>query len=282
MPSTILPKKAAVLGHPALHSLSPRLHGYWLRQHGIAGDYVAMDITPEALAATLKNLRGLGLAGVNLTVPHKEAALPIVDRLDETARLVGAVNLVVLGADGGLDGRNTDVYGFAENLKSAGWAKIPGHAVVLGAGGAARGVIAALAQLGFDRIVVVNRTRGRAERLAEAMQGIAQVEAADWEKKEDALAGAALLVNTTALGMKGQPELDIALDALPKQATVTDIVYVPLQTDLLRQAAARGYRTVDGLGMLLHQARPSFAAFFGVMPDVTADLRRSVLEGMGS
>ncbi|MDE2030579.1 MAG: shikimate dehydrogenase [Alphaproteobacteria bacterium] len=271
--STPVPK-AAVMGWPVAHSLSPRLHGFWLQKHGIPGTYEAIGIEPQNLEAALRTLPGQGFRGVNLTVPLKEIALNIVDDLDAAAQRIGAVNLVIVGADGKLEGRNTDAYGFAQNLLAAN--VLPGgKALVLGAGGAARAVLAALTDMGFDDVVVTNRTPERAQKLARDFS----VPAIDWADAAAAMVDVSLLVNATSLGMKGQPPLEITLDALPQSATVTDIVYVPLETGLLRAARQRGLKTVDGLGMLLHQARPAFAAFFGGDPEVTEELRHFILEG---
>lgn len=269
-------KLAGVMGWPVAHSLSPRLHGYWLDRHRIDGAYVPLAVPPEKFATALRALPALGFAGANVTVPHKEAALAAVDRVEPLAERIGAVNTVVVDADGTLEGRNTDAFGFVANLDegASGWRKSASPAVVLGAGGAARAVVAALIDLGIA-VRLVNRTTERAQALADSIGGI--VDIVPWSQRVEALDGAGLLVNTTTLGMTGKPALEISLAPLPKTATVNDIVYAPLQTDLLRAAAARGNKTVDGLGMLLHQARPGFAAWFGVEPEVTADLRAFVL-----
>jgi shikimate dehydrogenase len=266
---------AGVMGWPVAHSRSPRLHNYWLAQHGIDGAYVPLPVKPENLTMALRALPALGFAGVNLTVPHKETALAVVDRIEPTAGTIGAINLVVVGADGRLEGRNTDVYGFMAHLRAQapGWsAQAP--AVVLGAGGAARAVIVGLIEAGVREIRLLNRTRNRAEQLTELGPSVV---VHDWDTRAAALEGAGLLVNTTTLGMTGQPPLEIDLAALPQAAVVDDIVYSPLETPLLAAARARGHTIVDGLGMLLHQARPSFQAFFGIDPAVTAELRAHVL-----
>lgn len=269
---------AGVMGWPVGHSRSPLLHNYWLACYGIDGAYVPFAVRPDGLEAALRALPALGLAGVNLTVPHKERALALMDRLDAAAQRIGAVNTVVV-SDGRLEGRNTDGYGFIENLHAGatGWRASNGAAVVIGAGGAARAIIAALIDDGVPEIRLVNRTLARAEALA-AEFGKPLV-ALQWEQRVAALDGAALLVNATTLGMTGQPPLDLALDALPKTAVVTDAVYAPLETALLAAARARGNVCVDGLGMLLHQARPGFAAWFGRDPEVTPELRAHVLAG---
>ncbi|GAB6052454.1 shikimate dehydrogenase [Magnetospira thiophila] len=273
-------KLAGVMGWPVGHSLSPRLHGYWLRQRGIDGAYVPLAVRPEDCAQVLRDLPRMGFRGCNVTVPHKETALATVDDLDEQARRIGAVNTVVVGDDGRLLGRNTDAYGFMANLQAAmpKWSAAHGPAVVLGAGGAARAVCVGLLDAGCPEIRLSNRTRARAESLVTALDGPIQV--VDWPDRHVALDGAALLVNTTTLGMTGQPPLEISLDALPNTALVTDIVYSPLHTDLLKQAARRGNPWVDGLGMLLHQAVPGFEAWFGQRPQVTEDLRRFMLEAV--
>ncbi len=267
---------AGVVGWPVTHSRSPRLHGYWLRRHGIDGAYVPLPVRPEHVATALRALPLLGFAGANVTVPHKEAALAVVDRVEPLARRIGAVNTLVIAADGSIEGRNTDAYGFLENLRQGcpDWRPGDGPAVVLGAGGAARAVCAALGDAGVPEIRLLNRTAARAEAVAAAVGGPVNVRG--WDERAAALAGAALLVNATTLGMEGAPPLDLALDALPAAAVVTDIVYQPLHTDLLRRARGRGHRVVDGLGMLLHQARAGFAAWFGVDPAVTEELRAFV------
>ncbi|HEX7969457.1 MAG TPA: shikimate dehydrogenase [Stellaceae bacterium] len=273
-------KRAGVMGWPVEHSRSPVLHGFWLKQYNIDGEYVLLPVRPEELATALRGLAARGFAGCNLTIPHKEAALAIVDRVDATARRIGAVNTVIVRSEGSLEGRNTDAFGFYSNLKTAlpNWCADAGPAVVLGAGGGGRAVVAALLDNGAPEVRLVNRHRDRAAALAAALGG--RIEVVDWARREDALAGAALLVNTTSLGMAGQPPLDLALDALPAHAAVNDIVYVPMETPLLAAARKRGNPVVDGLGMLLHQARPGFAAWFGVMPEVTPALRQAVMAGL--
>ncbi|MDE1900686.1 MAG: shikimate dehydrogenase [Alphaproteobacteria bacterium] len=274
---TSFPLKAAVMGWPISHSLSPRLHGFWLRQYGIDGRYDALPVEPQNLQSALRALPAQGLRGVNLTVPLKELALSVIDTADDTARRIGAVNLVTVEPDGRLHGRNTDAYGFTQNLLHGGY-KPDSTAFVLGAGGAARAVIVALADMGFTDIRIANRTVDRAEKLARDFSTPAgSITPVAWHDAADALGGVDLLVNTTSLGMKGQPELAFPLDALPATAAVTDIVYNPLETALLRAARRRGHQTIDGLGMLLHQARPSFAAFFGQDPAVTPQLRDYIL-----
>jgi len=271
--------RAGVMGWPVGHSLSPLLHGYWLAHHGIDGDYRALAVAPEALAQRLAGLADEGLRGVNLTLPHKPAALAMMASLSPAARAIGAVNTVVVGADGSLAGDNTDAFGFMENLRAGAphWSAGLGPAVVLGAGGAARAVCHGLLEAGAPELRLINRTMARTEALA-AMDA-ARITPRPWAERAEALAGAALLVNTSTLGMAGQAALDLDLAALPPEALVADIVYAPLETPLLAAAARRGNAVVDGLGMLLHQARPGFAAWFGVMPEVTAGLRAHVLVG---
>lgn len=276
-------KRAGVMGWPVDHSLSPRVHGFWLKQYGISGEYVRVPVAPENFAEKLKNLQTDGFAGVNVTVPHKEAALAAVDEVHPLARRIGAVNTVVVRADGSLYGFNTDGFGFLENLKAgcADFDAKSGPAVILGAGGAARAVIAALLDAGAPEIRLLNRTKARAEHLVDELSGIgsATLIVGEWDDRGEYLHGASLLANTTTLGMKGQHPLDLDLSALPTTAVVNDIVYAPLETDLLARARARSNPTVDGLGMLLHQARPGFEAWFGRLPDVTDALRTHVLAG---
>jgi shikimate dehydrogenase len=263
---------AGVMGWPVMHSRSPKLHNFWLAQHGLTGAYLPLAIKAEGLKAALRALGPLGFSGCNLTIPHKEAAMKVVDSVDEAARAIGAINCVTVGSDGSLNGANYDGYGFVQSVLQAvpSWEATDGPAAVLGAGGGARAVVFSLLGRGAS-VRLANRTAERAERLAADLGGAIKV--VPWNAREAALDGAAMLVNTTSQGMVGQPGLDIRLDALPKTAIVADIVYAPLRTPLLVAAAARGNRTVDGLGMLLHQARPAFNAWFGVMPEVTPAVR---------
>jgi len=268
---------AGVMGWPVAHSRSPRLHGFWLAQHDIDGAYLPLPVHPQNLAAALRALPLLGFTGVNITLPHKAAALALVDRVSEEAQRIGAINTVVVAADGLLEGSNTDGYGFLAHLKASApaWRASDGPAVLLGAGGAARAIAVALLGAGVPELRLANRTARRTAELAEALGP--RVEPIDWEQRSGALDGAALLVNSTTLGMAGQPPLKISLQRLPRPAVVYDIVYVPLETPLLAAARARGNIPVDGLGMLLHQALPGFAAWFGVTPEVTPELREFVL-----
>ena len=271
---------AGIMGWPIAHSRSPALHNFWLDEHGIDGVYIPMAVRPERLREALRALPALGFRGCNLTIPHKEMAVSIVDHIDPLARRIGAVNTVVVAADGSLQGSNTDVFGFRENLRDHApeWDPKSGAAVVLGAGGAARAIIGALAEAGAPEIRVVNRTVARAESVAEDLAvPKSRVSAHPWSMRSEVLDDAALLVNTTSLGMSGETELDIDLSALPLEAVVTDAVYVPLETGLLAAARQRGNRTVDGLGMLLHQGRPGFEAWFGTPVQATRELRAAVL-----
>jgi shikimate dehydrogenase len=269
--------KAGVMGWPVDHSRSPALHGFWLKTYSVEGSFLRLPVPPESLGQALGELHEKGFSGVGLTVPHKEAALAFLHGITAEARQIGAVNTVFLTAEGKLLGTNTDAYGFITNLTTAApaWRPEAGPAVVLGAGGAARAVCFALQNAGVREIRVINRTVARAEALAAAL-GPALLPL-PWEKTTDALKDAALLVNTTTLGMKGQPPLDIDLSPLPPSAVVNDIVYVPLETPLLAAARKRKNPVVDGLGMLLYQAQPSFAGWFGVRPAVTPELRAHVL-----
>lgn len=270
-------KLAGVIGWPVGHSRSPRLHGYWLDKLGIDGAYVPLAVRPEDFAQVLRALPRMGFRGANVTVPHKEQALALVDHVEPLARRIGAVNTLVVREDGAIEGRNTDAFGFLENLRHGAphWRAAAGPAVVLGAGGAARAVCAALVDAGVPEIRLINRSAARAEQVAADLGGRFAV--LGWDRLEGALEGAALLVNTTSLGMTGQPPLDIDLSPLPLHAVVNDIVYAPLMTDLLVAAAARGNKVVDGLGMLLWQAAPGFEAWFGQRPEVTPALRDFVL-----
>ena len=268
--------KAGVMGWPVEHSKSPRLHGYWLKHYGIDGSYVHLPVAPDDLGAALAALPGQGFAGVNLTVPHKQAALALVDKVTAEAARIGAINTIFVD-HGRLTGTNTDAYGFRTALQAGARDYDPKHgpAVVIGAGGAARAVCFALQAAGCPDIRLVNRTHARAEHLAGVFGKPFTV--IPWEERAQSLAGAALLVNTTIMGMKGQPGLDLDLSRLPGAAVVNDIVYTPLETPLLAAARARGHTVVDGLGMLLYQAQAGFEGWFGVKPAVTDNLRDYVL-----
>jgi shikimate dehydrogenase len=268
---------AGVLGWPVSHSRSPRLHGFWLEQLGIDGAYLPLAVAPDHLESVVRALPRMGFRGANVTVPHKEAVMALVDHLDPLARRIGAVNTLVVRDDGSLEGRNTDAYGFLENLRQGcpAWSPQSGPAAVIGAGGAARAVVAALTDAGVPEIRLANRSKERAEQLAADLSGPLRV--VDWAERAEMLESCALLVNTTTLGMSGQPRLELRLDRLPETALVNDIVYAPLETELLAAARARGNPVVDGLGMLLHQAVPGFEAWFGTRPRVTPELRDFVL-----
>jgi shikimate dehydrogenase len=274
-------KFAGIVGWPVRQSLSPLLHAYWLRENSIAGTYVPLAVRPEDLQAEVKSLPSKGFAGVNVTVPHKEAAFALADVKDDDALTTGAVNLLIF-VDGKIHGRNTDVLGFITSLKVALGGEIAkrGPAVVLGAGGAARAVVLALLRAGAPEVRIVNRTRERAEALAKQFAGKGNIKVFAWGAWAEAFADASLLVNSTSLGMQGKGALDAPLDALPKTAGVADIVYNPLETDLLKRARARGHKTADGLGMLIYQAIPAFAAWFGVTPRVTPALRATLEEAL--
>lgn len=275
--------KAGVMGWPVAHSLSPVLHGHWLARYGIAGSYEAIPVEPAALKTALENLAENGFRGVNLTVPHKEAALEFVDSIDDTARRIGAVNTILVEDDGALAATNTDAYGLIENIRAGAAAalaaKFDGRpAVILGAGGAARAAVVGLADAGVAKIRIVNRTVARAEALAELVGASGTIVSAHgWDDAAALLSGAGLLINTSTLGMAGQAPLALDLARLPTDAVVNDIVYAPLETELLAAARARGNIVIDGLGMLLHQARAGFHAWFGVDPEVDAELRAAVL-----
>jgi shikimate dehydrogenase len=266
-----------VMGWPVAHSRSPIIHNHWIAEHGLRGAYVLLPVQPEKLETALRALPVLGFAGCNLTIPHKVAALSLVDHLEPLAQRIGAVNTIIVGSDGSLTGRNTDAFGFVHSLKDAQphWRASQGPIVVLGAGGAARAVLAGLLDDGATEIRLLNRTRSKAEELADEFG--AGVQALDWSERHTALDGAALLVNTTNQGMHVEPALDLNLAALPVQALVSDIIYVPLETPLLAAARARGNATVNGLGMLVHQARPGFAAWYGTMPDTSDTLMQALL-----
>ena len=262
---------AGIVGWPVEHSRSPLIHAHWLREHRIDGAYVTLPARPGALAAALRGVAALGLRGCNVTVPHKEAAAALVDRISPRAAAIGAVNLVTVAEDGTLDGDNTDAAGFIGSLLDADpeWRADRGPAVVVGAGGAARAVVRALLDAGVPSLRLVNRTASRARQLGAG-------EVVEWADRARVLDGAALLVNTTVQGMAGHDPLDLDLALLPRSALVSDIVYVPAMTPLLTAARARGNPIAPGLPMLLHQAVPAFEAWFGVRPSVTPELRALV------
>ena len=270
-------KLAGIMGMPVLQSRSPIIHNHWIREHGISAAYGHLPVQIDRVEAAVRGLSALGLAGCNITQPHKLAAFPLMDWLSPAAQRIGAINCIVVQADGALHGFNFDGEGFVQSLREQRpqWRAAQGPVVVLGAGGAARAVLCALIDEGAREIRLINRTRDKAEALAAGSGSIVQV--IDWSSRHDALDGAALLVNSTNQGMYGQPPLDLSLDALPLNAIVSDLIYVPLETPLLATARARGHAIVNGLGMLLHQAVPAFEAWFGVRPVVNDSLRRAVL-----
>jgi shikimate dehydrogenase len=267
---------AGVMGSPVMHSRSPMLHNYWFKRHELAGTYVPLAIEPEGLAAALRALRPLGFAGCNLTIPHKQEAMKIVDEVDPVARRIGAISCVVVRPDGSLFGTNNDWYGFIHNLKQEqpGWRADAGPVTVIGAGGGARAVCYGLMQEGAREIRLINRTLARAQRIADEFGR--PIQALPWAQRHDALEGAAMVVNATSQGMVGMPALELDLHKLPTSALAADIIYIPLETPFLAAARQRGNRTVNGLGMLLHQGRPAWKAWFGVEPEVTAELRAMV------
>lgn len=265
-------KRACVIGWPVEHSRSPLIHGYWLKQHGIDGTYTKEAVRPEAVAGFLRSLAAQGFVGCNVTVPHKEAAYRLADEREDSARAVLAANTLWLEG-GKLHAANTDTYGFMTHLGLTvpDWRAHDGPVCVLGAGGAARAIVYGFLEAGVDEVRVFNRTRSRAEAVAE--QFGPRVKVFDWENRSDASRNAAVLVNTTAAGLKGAGTLGIDFGGFNPACVVSDIVYVPLETELLTQARSHGLRTVDGLGMLLHQAVPGFEKWFGVRPQVTKQLR---------
>ena len=269
-------KRACVIGYPVAHSRSPLIHGYWLREYGIDGEYTRREVHPDEIDGFLQNFAGQGLAGCNVTLPHKEAAARNAKHASAVVRALGVANTLWL-SNGELHADNTDVAGFLSHLDDTvpGWDGRTQHALVFGAGGAARSIVYGLKQRGVAKLTLVNRTRERAAALAAELK--LDLDVADYDHANALLATTDLLVNTTSLGMKGQPPLAVDLKTLKPGAAVSDIVYVPLETDLLRQARERGHATIDGLGMLLHQAVPGFERWFGVRPKVTAALREIVV-----
>ncbi len=268
-------KRAFVIGHPIAHSRSPLIHGYWLERYGIAGSYEAIDVAPSELGKFFGRLKAGEFAGGNVTIPHKEAVYALVDDLDPLAEEIGAVNTLVLKGDQ-VEGFNTDYMGFLGNLdqNAPGWDQGLDEVIVLGAGGAARAVLVALKARDVGKIHLLNRTLDKAEALALELEG--RIECAGLSEFSTRAANARLVVNTSAVGMKGTRFDDLGLKRLPKDAIVTDIVYTPLVTPLLADAQALGLKIVDGLGMLLHQAVPGFAAWFGKTPEVTPELRQRI------
>ena len=269
-------KLAGVMGMPVAQSRSPLIHNHWIAEHGVRGAYGHLPVQPNRVEAAVRGLAALGLAGCNITQPHKLVAFGLMDWLSEAARRIGAINCIVVQPDGALHGFNFDGIGFIRSLRDAdpAWSARRGPAVVLGAGGAARAVLAALVDEGAPEIRLINRTRERAEQLAGLS---ASIQVVPWAERHAALSSAALLVNATNQGMYGQPPLDLKLDELPVPAIVSDLIYVPLETPLLTQARTRGNLICNGLGMLLNQAVPAFEAWFGVRPSITDALRAKVL-----
>ena len=267
---------AGLLGWPVAHSRSPVIHNHWLAQYGISGRYVLFAVPPERLEAAVRGIAVLGLRGCNVTTPHKQAIFPLLDRVDDLARRIGAVNTVVVEKDGTLSGFNNDGNGFIQSLRDADpkWTPASGPILVLGAGGAARAVVASLAAQGATEIRLANRTSAKAQDIAKVVGSVVKV--VPWEERADALDGVALLANATSLGTADKPPLEIALDRLPRSALVGDLIYIPPETPLLAAARMRGNVTVNGLGLLLNQARPAFKAWFGVMPDITPALRQAI------
>ncbi len=270
---------AGIVGWPVSQSRSPLIHNHWIDAHGLNGRYVYLPVNPENpqnLRDAVAGMRAMGFAGCNLTMPHKVAVLPLLDRIDPVAKIMGSVNTLVFEANGELVGYNNDGFGFVQSLKDAkpSWRADDGPIVVLGAGGASRSIVYALVQSGAKQIRLINRTAARAHAVAEEFGG--PIQALAWEDRHSALADCATLINTTSQGMYGQPALEIDLAQLPPGALVSDAIYVPLETPLLAAARQRGNLTVNGLGMLLNQARPAFNAWFGVMPSITPELVQAV------
>jgi len=269
---------AGVMGWPVAHSRSPVIHNHWIHHHGLSGSYGRFPVEPRNLEAAIRGLQALGLAGCNITIPHKVEAMQYMDWVDPLAQRMGAINTIVVRPDGALHGFNNDGFGYIQSLREAQptWCADAGPAVILGAGGAARAIVVSLVDAGATEIRILNRTRSKAEALAQEFG--ATVAAFDWNERHATLNGASLLVNTTNQGMHGETALDLQLEQLPTSALVSDAIYVPLETPLLAAARLRGNTTVNGLGMLLHQARPAFHAWFSVMPAVTPELRHIVTQ----
>ncbi|MEO1492460.1 MAG: shikimate dehydrogenase [Pseudomonadota bacterium] len=275
------PLTAGVCGHPIAQSKSPRLFRHWLDVFGIEGHYAPLLVEPSGFDTAIRGVQAAGYRGVNCTLPHKEAALATADEVSDAARDIGAANTLTFLPDGRIHADNTDAFGFIENMRAGAphWDAATGPAVMIGAGGAARAGVFALIEAGAPEIRITNRTGEKAEMLARHFAGKGLIVVVDWADRADALDGAATIANSTSLGMVGNPPLDISLDAAPRTALVTDMVYNPLTTPLLAAAQARGMPTVDGLGMLLHQARPGFHRWFGRDPQVTDALRAACLGG---
>ena len=268
---------AGVIGAPIAHSRSPRLHGHWLKRYGLDGYYIPMEVSSDDLEQAISTLPKMGFVGINVTIPHKERVISLADHVTDRAALMGAANTLTFSEDGKVFADNTDGHGFLENLKQGApnWRATSGPIAVFGAGGACRAVIAALINEGATEIRLANRTKSRASNLRQEFG--TKIEVYDWVEAGNMLDGAATVVNTSSLGMEGKPEMRVPLDALSKKAVVTDLVYTPLETPLLAYAKKIGCHTVDGLGMLLHQAAPGFERWFGVRPEVDEELRKAVL-----
>ncbi|MEL7465580.1 MAG: shikimate dehydrogenase [Pseudomonadota bacterium] len=266
--------RAGVFGWPVEHSKSPKLHGFWLNRYGVDGSYVLLPARPEDFESEVRRLAAAGWRGANVTIPHKEAALSLADRATDRARAIGAANTLIFD-EGEIVADNTDGFGFIENVRAGSPWRSDRPAAILGAGGAARAIIWSLIEAGAPEIRLTNRTRDRAMRLADELRP--KVRIIDWDDRASGLDGAGLIVNTTSLGMTGQPPLELDLSVAPPDAVATDIVYTPLITPFLTAARARDLPVVDGLGMLLHQARPGFEAWFGVAPEVDDALREVIL-----
>ena len=268
---------AAVLGHPINHSKSPKLHNYWLSLFDIDGHYIPLDIDPRNFENSIRALSGLGFVGANVTIPYKEKVLKIADKISDRAAIIGAANTLTFLQDGTIYADNTDGYGFLQNIKCKynNWSAAEGTSVVFGAGGASRAILGALIEDGANEVILANRTRSRADQLRSDFG--AKIKVVDWMKIQNYLSDAPTVINATSLGMDGKAELPIPLQGLKKNTLVTDIVYTPLNTPLLENAAKRGCRTVDGLGMLIHQAIPGFERWFGVKPDVSENLRKLLI-----
>ena len=269
---------AAVIGHPVNHSKSPRMHNFWLAHFGLEGYYIPLDIDPKKFERSIRNLPELGLVGANITIPYKEKVLKIADKISDRAALVGAANTLTFLPNGGIYADNTDGYGFLQNIKSKykDWSAREGISVVFGAGGASRAILAALIEDGASDIILANRTRSRADQLRSDFG--AKIKVVEWMKIQNYLSEASTIINTTSLGMVGKTDLPIPLNALKKNTLVTDIVYTPIETHLLATAAKMGCRTVDGLGMLIHQAIPGFERWFGIKPGDSQALRELLIK----
>ncbi|PUB17182.1 shikimate dehydrogenase [Yoonia sediminilitoris] len=269
--------RAGVIGNPIGHSLSPKLHGYWLRRYRLEGEYTAIQVVEDQLEARVRDLQAQGFAGINVTIPHKVNILQIADHVSDRATLIGAANTITFTDDGRIMADNTDAYGFMANLKQGApaWDPKAGPAMIFGAGGAARAIIVALAEAGVPEIILTNRTRSKADALKNEFGQ--RVRVVDWVQADIALEDATTVINSTSLGMKGAADFKVPLDRLQSSATVTDIVYNPLRTPFLNAAEAKGCTTVDGLGMLLHQGVPGFERWFGQRPQVDEDTRRAIL-----